>query len=177
MLRKITDRLEEGLIALLMGAMTLLTFSQVIMRYIFETGFTWALELTEFMFGWLIFLGMAYGVKVGAHIGIDAAVRLLPRLGQRLVGLLGAAACIAYAAALTLGSYSYVDKLYTIGIDAQDIPWPRWIFVAPLVVGFALLTLRFVEAFLKIAVGRQTGLGLADEAADAMKLDASHRED
>lgn len=170
MLRRITDRLEEGLIALLMAAMTLLTFSQVVMRYVFETGLTWALELTEFMFGWLIFLGMAYGVKVGAHIGIDAAVKLLPQPGQRVIGIIAALACLAYAAVLTIGSYGYVEKLYVIGIDAQDLPYPRWWFVAPLVLGFALLTLRFLQVLYKIATGRQTGLGLADETADAMKL-------
>ena len=34
----ILDRLEEGMIALLLGAMTLLTFLQVVLRYIFNSG-------------------------------------------------------------------------------------------------------------------------------------------
>lgn len=176
MLRTIVDRLEEGLIALLLGAMTLLTFSQVIMRYVFQSGFTWALEATEYMFAWLIFLGMSYGVKVGAHIGIDAAVKLLPRNGQRLIGILGALACIAYAAILFIGGWNYMYRFYQLPILSQDIPLPRWYFLTVLPLGFGLLALRFFFVFVRILQGRQTGLGLADEAADALKLDASHAE-
>ena len=38
MLATFINRLEEGLMALLLAAMTLLTFSQVIARYVFNTG-------------------------------------------------------------------------------------------------------------------------------------------
>ena len=41
------ERLEEGLIALLMAAMTLITFVQVVARYVFNYSFVWALELTR----------------------------------------------------------------------------------------------------------------------------------
>ncbi len=53
--------------------MTLLTFIQVVARYVFNYSFVWALELNGVLFAWLIFIGMSYGVRVGAHIGIDAA--------------------------------------------------------------------------------------------------------
>jgi C4-dicarboxylate transporter DctQ subunit len=65
------NRLEENFIALLLAAMTLITFSQVIARYFFNTGAVWALELTTYLFAWLVLFGMSYGVRVGAHIGID----------------------------------------------------------------------------------------------------------
>ena len=47
-------RLEEGLIALLLAAMTLITFGQVIARYVFNYSFVWALELVIFLFAALI---------------------------------------------------------------------------------------------------------------------------
>ncbi len=53
------ERLEEGLIALLLAVMTTITFTQVIARYIFNYSFVWALELVTYLFAWLIFLGMA----------------------------------------------------------------------------------------------------------------------
>ncbi len=37
-------------------------------------------------------------------------------------------------------------------------------------VGFALVFIRFAEILVRILRNRQTGLGLADEAADALKL-------
>ncbi|MNJ82352.1 hypothetical protein D3C77_816940 [compost metagenome] len=42
--------------------------------------------------------------------------------------------------------------------------------------GFALVFIRFAEILLRILQNRQTGLGLADEAADVLKL-AEHKDD
>lgn len=81
-------RLEEWLIAILLAIMTIITFAQVIARYVFDYSFTWALELVQFLFAWLIFLGMAYGVRVGSHIGVDALVKSLGPRAARTCGIL-----------------------------------------------------------------------------------------
>jgi C4-dicarboxylate transporter DctQ subunit len=81
------EHLEEGLIVFLMAAMTIVTFVQVVARYIFNYSFVWALELTGVMFAWLIFTGMSYGVRVGAHIGVDAVVKSLSAGAARAVGI------------------------------------------------------------------------------------------
>ena len=59
MLSKIINRLEESVIAFLLAAMTIITFSQVVARYVFNTGTVWALELTTFCFAWLVLFGMS----------------------------------------------------------------------------------------------------------------------
>ena len=61
---KILDRLEELIVTIMLAAMTLLTFSQVVMRYVFNAGWTWALELTTVFFALMIFVGISYGVRV-----------------------------------------------------------------------------------------------------------------
>ena len=163
------EHLEEGLIALLMAAMTLVTFVQVVARYVFNYSFVWALELNTVLFAWLIFVGMSYGVRVGAHIGIDAVVRHLGRSAARVVGMVAAAFCIAYSLIVLVGGWTYVAKMYDVGIEMQDLPIPQWLprIVVPL--GFALLTLRFTQAFVRLWRGESTSL-LHDEAAEALKL-------
>ena len=47
------------MIALLLAAMTLINFMQVIARYVFNYSFAWALEVRGVMLGFLIFIGMA----------------------------------------------------------------------------------------------------------------------
>jgi hypothetical protein len=80
------ERLEEGLIAFLLAAMTIVTFVQVIARYVFNYSFVWSLELVTILFAWLIFLGMCYGVRMGSHIGVDALVRTLGPRAALLAG-------------------------------------------------------------------------------------------
>lgn len=161
--------LEEALVAFLMAAMTIVTFIQVVARYVFNYSFVWALELTGVMFAWLIFAGMSYGVRVGAHIGVDALVKMLSKGAARVVGMAAAALCTVYALILGYGGMQYVRKMYDIGILMQDIPIQQWIPRAILPLGFALLALRFAQVLYRLLVGKEAHL-LGDEAADALKL-------
>lgn len=163
------ERLEEGLIATLLAVMTLLAFAQVVARYVFNFSFVWALELITILFAWLIFLGMSYGVRVGSHIGVDALVRTLKPRTARFVAAIGAVLCIAYAVIFVVGGWIYVAKMYEIGILLQDLPAPQWVPRAVLPLGFALLAFRFLQVLYRVITGRQTTLGLTDEAADALK--------
>jgi C4-dicarboxylate transporter, DctQ subunit len=166
-------RLEEGLIAFLLAIMTLVTFAQVIARYVFNYSFVWALELVTYLFGFLIFIGMSYGVRVGSHIGVDALVKALKPKAARIVGGTAALLCLVYAVIIFYGSWQYVAKMYEIGIMAEDLPIPQWVPRLSLLVGFGLLVVRFAEAFGRIATGRETRMQVADEAVDALK----HKDD
>ncbi len=163
------ERLEEGLVAFLMATMTLVAFGQVVARYVFNYSFVWALELNGVLFAWLIFVGMSYGVRVGAHIGIDAVVKAVRPAVARAFGIVAATLCVAYALIVVVGGWQYVRKMYEVGIEMQDIPVAQWVPRIILPIGFALLALRFAEALLKLARGQQTQL-LHDEAEEALKL-------
>ena len=162
-LGRLVNELEEGIIALLFAAMTLVTFSQVVARYVFNTGAVWALELTVYLFAWLVLFGMSYGVKVHAHLGVDAFVKLFPGRVQRIFGLLTVAAALIYGTILLIGSWQYVWKLFRIGIESEDLPIPQWVPMAILPIGVALLMFRFAQVGVRIWRGEQQTL-LADEA-------------
>jgi C4-dicarboxylate transporter DctQ subunit len=166
------NRMEERLIALLLTVMTLIAFTQVVARYVFNFSFVWALELVTFLFGGLIFLGISYGVRVGSHIGVDALVKNLSPGKARAVGAIAAVLCMVYAAIVFVGGWIYVAKMVEIGIEAQDIPIPQWVPRLVLPVGFALLFFRFGQVLYGILAGKETHL-LGDEVKDALK----HRAD
>lgn len=163
------ERIEEGLIAFLMAGMTVVTFAQVVARYVFNYNFVWAMELTGVMFAWLIFLGMSYGVRVGAHIGVDAFVKSLGKGAARAVSSLALVLCIVYAGIVAWGSVQYVSKIYDVGILMQDIPIQQWIPRMILPLGFVLLGLRFAQLLARLARGEDVHV-LGDEAEEALKL-------
>lgn len=166
---KTVDRIEEGLIAFLLTAMTLIAFTQVIARYVFNYSFVWALELLTFLFAWLIFLGMSYGVRVGGHIGVDAIVKSLSPAKARVVATAATVLCMVYAAIVFYGGSIYVAKMYEIGIMAQDIPIPQWVPRLILPLGFALLFCRFGQVLYRLLTGQEAHL-LGDEVEEALKL-------
>ncbi|WP_298436049.1 TRAP transporter small permease [Ottowia sp.] len=163
------DKLEEIFLELMLTGMVCITFTQVIARYIFNYSFTWALELVGVLFAWLIFIGLSYGVRVGTHIGIDILIRTLGTQAARWVGVVASALCVVYACVLAFGGWQYLMKLYTVGIEMQDLPIPQWVPKLVLPLGFGLLALRFLSIFLKLLTGRGGRL-LGDEAEDALKM-------
>jgi len=167
-LAELIETVEQIVIALLLAAMVLVTFVQVVLRYVFNSGFLWAVEFTGFAFAWLVLFGVAYGIKHSVHLGVDAFVRLFPTPLQRVFGLLAVLAGLLYAGIMFVGAWDYVRKLYLIGITATDLPVPRWIPYGMLVVGTALLFLRLLQAGIQILRGVRTTL-LADEARSAIR--------
>ena len=101
------ERLEENLIAFLLGAMTLITFANVVARYVFNANIFYALELTVFMFAWLVLLGASYAVKKTSHLGVDAIINLAGKSMRRKMALFVSAICILYAFLLLKGAWDY----------------------------------------------------------------------
>jgi len=103
----LVDRIEETLIASLLGLMTAVTFANVIARFVFNSNILWALELTVFTFGWLVLLGASYAVKKHAHLGVDAILNMLPPAPRRVLALIAVGCCLVFSLLLLKGSYDY----------------------------------------------------------------------
>lgn len=169
---KILDRLEEWIVIVMLALMTIVTFSQVVMRYVFNAGFVWALELTTVFFAIMIFVGISYGVRVGAHIGVDALVKLMPPGPRRATSIVVVLLCLVYAGMVIYGSLIYVSKMQMIGVEMEDLPVPVWLVRSIMPLGYLLLTFRFLQVLWALITGKSDSLHLGDEAADAMKLKA-----
>lgn len=102
-----TDKIEETTISLILGIMTVVTFANVVARYGFNSNILWALELTVFLFGWLVLIGASYAVKKGSHLGVDILVTSLSPAPRRILGLISAVICIAFTFLLLKGSWDY----------------------------------------------------------------------
>ncbi|MEM9781525.1 MAG: TRAP transporter small permease [Pseudomonadota bacterium] len=98
---------EETLIALLLGAMTAITFANVVARYVFNSNILWALEATVFLFAWLVLLGATYCVKITAHLGVDVLVNRFSAPGRLALAWIALACCLAFSILLFVGCWNY----------------------------------------------------------------------
>ncbi len=194
----VTDKIEETLIAFFLGAMTLLTFINVLARYLFNDNILWALELTVFMFAWMVLVGASYGVKKHFHIGVDVVINLLPDSMRKLFALFAVGCCLAFSIMLLIGSWNYWYPFATerAWYETDDIPmpdmlqfladWlnegeryeklPRFIPYMALPLGMALLTYRFIQILVQILTGkldRMIAGHEAEEDLEALKAEMS----
>lgn len=196
--RHLMDHIEETLIALILGLMTVITFANVVARYVFNSNILWALEATVFLFAWLVLLGASYVVKQNGHLGIDVLVKALPRGPRRWMTLAAVACCLAYAVLLLIGTWGYWMPF--IGKQAwyevNDILMPDWLrFIEPILnenepyeklprfipyfalpLGMILLTWRFVQAGIRIYRGSDDLLIASHEAEELVEEAATNAE-
>ncbi|MBH97301.1 MAG: C4-dicarboxylate ABC transporter permease [Rhodospirillaceae bacterium] len=163
LIKNTIDRLEEGFMALALAFMTLLTFTQVVLRE-FGAGWVWSLEATTYTFAWMVLVGMSYGVRTKSHIAVDLFARKLPPHIRRIVALIAVGLCLLYCGFMFYGGSIFVDRLMTLGNNARDIPLPRWVLTGIMPIAFTLLAYRFIELAWAINKGTETGL-TADHGA------------
>ena len=173
MVLRILDRVEEFLSAGLLAAITVLTFTQVVLRYVFDTGLIWALEATTYLFGWLVLLGMSIGVRTNSHIAVDLVVSALPIRLRRAAVMLAIVLSLLYALLMLYGSVTLVSQLRVFGSLAHDIPLPRWILLLSLPVGFGLLSMRILQVGIAVVRGVGEGLGAPHDADPRLADEAS----
>ena len=185
------NNLEENFIALILAAMTGLTFANVIARYVFNDNILWALEATVYLFAWLVLFGMSYAVKTSAHLGVDVVVNRQSPGVKKALGLLSVAACLLFASLLLAGSIEYWWRFFSkmSFLESEDVPFPviiqslvglvengeakyenipRFVpyFILPF--GFALMALRFLEVGWLIWTDRKDMVIASHEAEDMM---------
>jgi TRAP-type C4-dicarboxylate transport system permease small subunit len=76
--------LLERLMALLLAAMVVLVFGNVVLRYAFNSGITVSEEIARWLFVWMTFLGAIVALKEHGHLGTDMLVGRLGKRGKTL---------------------------------------------------------------------------------------------
>jgi C4-dicarboxylate transporter DctQ subunit len=195
----IVDEIEETSIALCLGLMTLITFANVVARYLFNSNILWALELTVFLFAWLVLMGASYAVKKNVHIGVDVVINMASPGIRKLLAILSVTACLAFSIMLLIGSWDYWYPFVTkrAFLETEDIPmpealmfladWlnegeryekiPRFIPYLALPLGMALLTFRFLQLAWSILFGDQDKIIASHEVEDELEEVRIHQQE
>ena len=154
---RVLDRLEEWLIATLMGAATLLIFVAVVHRYastvpipgvqdwLLKINLSWAQELCIYMFIWMAKFGAAYGVRTGIHVGVDVLINRLPDKYRSKFIIFGLLAGALFTGVIgTLGAEFVWDIGHTEEVSA-DLELPMWIVYLAIPCGSYLMCFRFLQ--------------------------------
>jgi C4-dicarboxylate transporter, DctM subunit len=172
---RIINHLEEGLILSLIGAATLLIFFAVIHRYgtgvsinvskwATASGYTtlaaatmatfkffqnidmsWSQELCIFMFVWMAKFGASYGVRTGAHVGVDVALNNLTSPSKYRTILFGLYSGALFTAIIAAFGARFVFHTWEYGTRSNDLEMPMWLVFLAIPVGSGLMCFRFLQ--------------------------------
>ena len=193
-LGRAVDMVEETTIALLLAAMTIITFANVVARYVFNSNILWALETTVYLFAWLVLLGVSYGVKKQIHIGVDVLVANVPPVVRKALTVIAVLCCLAFSLLILKGSWDYWYAFATkrAFLVTEDVPMPdflqfladsmnegerydklpRFIPYFALPLGMGLLTLRYAVLTWEVIIGKEDSIIAIHEVEEVMDLES-----
>ena len=190
---KVVEKLEDNLLIILMALLTIVSFTQVVARYGFNTGWSAALEFTMTTFSWLILIGMSYGIKRSSHLGVDILLKIVSKPIARWLAIFGAASGLIYGLILLdaswlkavgietrSGAIEYWSKMYKVNIGTEELRWPiwiqetfgvkdrvqRWVVLIILPISLALLCYRSLQAMVQIYRGEREMVIAGHEAEE-----------
>jgi C4-dicarboxylate transporter DctQ subunit len=151
----VLDRLEEIMIASLMGAATVLIFVSVVHRfgtgvsflypYLIQIHISWAQELCIYMFIWMAKFGAAYGVRTGIHVGVDVLINQLNDKWRKAVVLLGLFGGALFTAIVGTMGAKFVIELMSTDQVSPDLEIPSWLVYLCIPLGSYLMCFRFLQ--------------------------------
>lgn len=142
------EEFELAVCSILMVAMTLLIFIQVIMRYVFGSSLVWSEEMARYLFIWLIYLGISYGARVMKHIKIEAALGLFPKKLRPFVIILGDVLFFVFSVIIVYLAYGVVMQQIKLNQKSPAMHIPMWFMYSAPMIGFALTAIRQIQVII-----------------------------
>lgn len=130
----------------------LVIFSNVILRYVFNTSFVFMAELEWHVFSFIFLMGAGYTLLHDGHVRVDIFYSLMDRKKQALINLFGVLFFLIPSCYMVLTTtVPWVISAYQVGevsIDPGGIP-ARFLIKALLPTGYFLMLIQGVLLFIK----------------------------
>lgn len=149
-LMKVLAKLEwmtENILYLILVAMVLVVFAEVIMRYVFNSSITAAEEVARMLFVWLVYIGAMLAMVHDKHVAFDAIQQAVSP-GIRKIMRLASYVCIAVATfILAKYGWDYCVMNFTWPSAATGIPYGYIALIVPISGAVMLVTtvVKFVQ--------------------------------
>ena len=148
-LKLLDDHLEELICVVVLAAMTLVIFIQIIIRAIssFVTiPMAWTEEIGRYLFIYAVYIGAAYATHKRAHQKVDIFPILCGNTGKLIFNLIGDIGIIVFAAAMTVFSWQVVQNVAFVFVQkAPATKLNMGIAYAGPALGMTLCTFRALQ--------------------------------
>jgi TRAP-type transport system small permease protein len=138
-------RLLKVAIAICLATMVVLVFTNVVLRYLFNSGIATSEELSRWLLVWLTFLGAIVALRQHAHLGVDTLVRALPPRGKLVCFMLSYLLMLYVDALLTLGSWKQAVLTFGDTAPASGISVGLYFYSSGLVFGVSAAVILLVD--------------------------------
>ncbi|SHJ37261.1 MULTISPECIES: TRAP transporter small permease [Pseudomonas] len=129
--------------------MVVLVFGNVVLRYGFNQGITVSEELSRWAFVWLTFIGALVVLRDRGHMGVDIALKHMPRWGERISLIISQLLMLACSLLFLRGSWLQTDINWNFPSPVTGLSM-GWFYGVGIVFGLSASFIHLYEIFLLI---------------------------
>ncbi len=166
---KIIIEISKFIAAFGIGAGVFLAFINVVGRYIFHSSFTWAGELTIYLFLWSTFFGAVYCFKKDAHINIDLLLQKVSKRVAKILNIISLVVTFIYLIAISYYGYQYVLLYMDLEEISIDLNIPMWIPYSVIPISFAFSSIIILDKLIKLIKTPVDKFKIIDEGDEIIK--------
>ena len=148
-MKKFLNSFEDGICAIILFIMLILTFINVIARYVLLASMPFVEELTCVGLMVLSILGAATASKRGAHLGLSVITDILPQTAQSVIALICDILNAAFCVVIVYLGYLMVQNQINSNVLSMGMSWPVWLYGIWLPIGGAVLCIRQIQLAVK----------------------------
>lgn len=141
-LKWLDEHFEEYILIALSIFTVVIIFSQVVMRYVFNSSLSWSEEIARYGFIWLIYIGVSYGVKKRKHLRVDAITMLFEEKGTAVIKMIANILFLIFALVI---AYYGLDIVTKITRESAALQIPMEYVYASLAFGMILTSIRLIQ--------------------------------
>lgn len=145
-LSKNINRLLHAAIAVCLTCMATFVFTNVILRYFFNQGLTWAEEASRYLFIWLIFLGAIVAYRENVHLGVDTLVNKLSVKSKRILFIVNNIILVVTMGLCTDGLWKITVLTGDQVSSSMQIPM-SWVYVSGLICCGSMVLISLVNLY------------------------------
>lgn len=144
-LKWLDENFEEKMTISLLIITVLLTFLQVVMRYIFKNSLAWSEELARYLFLYLIWIGAAYAVKADAHLRVEILKDKIPEDKKMILEDIIYLIWLGFSIFLFLSSIKLTSSIFGNGQLSPAMRIPMGFPYLSIPIGSGLMSFRLVQ--------------------------------
>jgi TRAP-type C4-dicarboxylate transport system permease small subunit len=146
LLGKFFGRFEEIAGAIILAVMAVITFVNVITRYVIKYPLAFTEEITVSMFVWLVLIGTSIGFRKNAHLAMTFVYDMAPVNVRKVFFFIANGLCVIFFALLAwLGSTQVWDE-WSLGVTSDALAIPACIYSAGIPVFSVLIMIRILQS-------------------------------
>lgn len=162
-LQKLNAHGERWMMLWLYAYVVLVTFVEVVRRFVFNMSSVWGEETARYAFIYLTWIGAAVAVRNRAHIRIDILLNLLPTRGKASLNIIASLCTIIFAVFALFWSIEPVLVSFRFGSVTDGLRVIKGWFLIAVPLGFCLVLLRAIETLIQdvtdLVQGRDSPVG------------------